>query len=152
MEPKGSLPCSRELSTGPYPEPDESSSYHPILFLLDPHLYYFHDFECDSWWGFGLVTGFNDHFNTQLITTLNHQSTQTSVLSLLQSPLVVSWQWLLTVEILQLHQPSLLFTDSLTTDYWLASSLVSDRTENTVPLLFFNCFHGNVFVCEGITQ
>jgi hypothetical protein len=31
MEPEGSLPCSQELSVGPYPEPDESSPYHPIL-------------------------------------------------------------------------------------------------------------------------
>jgi hypothetical protein len=28
MEPEGSLPYSQQLSTGPYPEPDQSSSYH----------------------------------------------------------------------------------------------------------------------------
>jgi hypothetical protein len=33
MEPEGSLSCSQEPSTGPYPEPDQSSPYHPILFL-----------------------------------------------------------------------------------------------------------------------
>jgi hypothetical protein len=33
MEPKGSLLCSQQLSTGPYPQPDRSSPYHPILSL-----------------------------------------------------------------------------------------------------------------------
>jgi hypothetical protein len=31
METQVSLPCSEEASTGPYPEPDQSSTYRPIL-------------------------------------------------------------------------------------------------------------------------
>jgi hypothetical protein len=42
MEPEGSLPCSQEPSTGPYPESDRSSPYHPIflrsIFILSNHL------------------------------------------------------------------------------------------------------------------
>jgi hypothetical protein len=34
MEPEGSLPCSQEATSGPYPEPDRSSPYHPILFKI----------------------------------------------------------------------------------------------------------------------
>jgi hypothetical protein len=30
MEPEDSLPCSQEPSTGPYPELDRRSPYHPI--------------------------------------------------------------------------------------------------------------------------
>jgi hypothetical protein len=33
MGPEGSLPCSQEPSTCPYPEPDESSPFYPSLFL-----------------------------------------------------------------------------------------------------------------------
>jgi hypothetical protein len=33
MEPEVSLPCSQESFTDPYPEPDESSPYHSILFF-----------------------------------------------------------------------------------------------------------------------
>jgi hypothetical protein len=36
IEPEGSLPCSQQLSTFSYPEPDRSSSHHPILSLQDP--------------------------------------------------------------------------------------------------------------------
>jgi hypothetical protein len=34
MEPEGSLLCSQEPSTGPYPQPDRSSPYHLILQAL----------------------------------------------------------------------------------------------------------------------
>jgi hypothetical protein len=33
MEHEGSLPCSQEPSNDSYPEPDQSSLYHPILSL-----------------------------------------------------------------------------------------------------------------------
>jgi hypothetical protein len=36
MQPEGLLPCSQEPYTDNYPEPDESSPYHPILALRDP--------------------------------------------------------------------------------------------------------------------
>jgi hypothetical protein len=36
MEPEDSLLCSQESSTGPYPEPGQSSPYDPILSVLDP--------------------------------------------------------------------------------------------------------------------
>jgi hypothetical protein len=36
MEPAGSLPYSQEPYTGPYPQPDESSPQHTILYLYDP--------------------------------------------------------------------------------------------------------------------
>jgi hypothetical protein len=32
-EPTGSLPCSQELSTGLYPDPDQFIAYHPITSL-----------------------------------------------------------------------------------------------------------------------
>jgi hypothetical protein len=33
MEPEGQLSLEQELVTDPYPEPDESGLYHPILFI-----------------------------------------------------------------------------------------------------------------------
>jgi hypothetical protein len=36
MESKNSLPSSQKSSTGLYPEPGESSPYHPILFFCGP--------------------------------------------------------------------------------------------------------------------
>jgi hypothetical protein len=40
MKPEGSLPCSQQPATGPYPELDESSPHTHTLFLLDPFKYY----------------------------------------------------------------------------------------------------------------
>jgi hypothetical protein len=34
--PEGVLPISQEPASGPYPEPDQSSQYHPTSFLYDP--------------------------------------------------------------------------------------------------------------------
>jgi hypothetical protein len=33
IEPEVSLLCAQDSSSGPYPKPDKSSPYHPILFL-----------------------------------------------------------------------------------------------------------------------
>jgi hypothetical protein len=34
MEPEGSVPCSQDPATGPYPEPDESGPHHDIVSTL----------------------------------------------------------------------------------------------------------------------
>jgi hypothetical protein len=39
MEPEGSLPRPQEPSTGPYPEPDQSSPHHPILYRINTCTY-----------------------------------------------------------------------------------------------------------------
>jgi hypothetical protein len=69
--------------------------------------------------------GFIDHFSTRLVTTFNYSAIanlhtlQITIVhakysqSDVSSP-VVHWYWLLTAGILQLHRPSLLFTDYLT--------------------------------------
>ena len=40
MEPKGSLPYSKEPTTCPYPQPDQSSPCSPIPFLENPFQYF----------------------------------------------------------------------------------------------------------------
>jgi hypothetical protein len=40
VEPEGLLPRSQELSTGPYPEPDQPSPYHPILSKIHFNIIY----------------------------------------------------------------------------------------------------------------
>jgi hypothetical protein len=96
--------------------------------------------------------GFIDHLYTQLVTTGNYSATvnvhnlhstitPASVLSLLQSPLSVSWQRILTQELqhshcnctLQIsiqHIKSLLFTTGLSTLNWTRCHLFS---------IIFNC-------------
>jgi hypothetical protein len=58
-------------------------------------------FLSKSLWGFGFDIGFTDHLYTHdsWLYFTNHWHTQTSVLRLLQSPLAVSWQWILTQEL-----------------------------------------------------
>jgi hypothetical protein len=40
MEPERSLPCSQESFTDPYPEPDQSNRYHPILCKIHFNIVY----------------------------------------------------------------------------------------------------------------
>jgi hypothetical protein len=51
---------------------------------------YCYDFRVPIY-GFGLVIGFNLHVYNSLLYFTNHYHTQTSALSLLQSPLAVAW-------------------------------------------------------------
>jgi hypothetical protein len=38
MEPEGSLPCTQEPSTRPYPEADGANPYHPILYTIHSNI------------------------------------------------------------------------------------------------------------------
>jgi hypothetical protein len=49
IEPAGSLPCSQEPSTSPYPEPDQSNSYHPILCRVLYYHQYPYSLVSDIW-------------------------------------------------------------------------------------------------------
>jgi hypothetical protein len=49
MEPEGSLPCSQELSTGPYPKPDRSNIQCPICIPLLTHSCYMPRPSHPSW-------------------------------------------------------------------------------------------------------
>jgi hypothetical protein len=42
MEPEGSISCLKVLSTGPYPEPDQSISYHHTLSLQTQYYSYYY--------------------------------------------------------------------------------------------------------------
>jgi hypothetical protein len=48
MEPEGSIPCSQEPSTGPYPQPYQSNPHYPILLLLSYMENCFSDAGCVS--------------------------------------------------------------------------------------------------------
>jgi hypothetical protein len=141
------------------------------------NLFHIVTWRSDYKWGFGLEIRFIYHFNTRLVTTLtysvipnfhtlqittahtkyfqssstshflskdlnNGDSSTTSTKSSLHG---LPYNWLK------------LFANWLCYN-WLTSRPVSvitsrlGQTENTGVILLLKCFHGNVFVCEGVTQ
>jgi len=49
MEPEGSLPRSQQPATGPYPDPDESSSQSPYIFKILFDIIFPCTFVCNEW-------------------------------------------------------------------------------------------------------
>jgi hypothetical protein len=54
MEPEGSLPCSQEPSTFPYPEPDQSSPYRTILSKIHFNIIRLHITNFILCWGMNI--------------------------------------------------------------------------------------------------
>jgi hypothetical protein len=116
--------------------------------------------------GFGMEIIFIDHFNTQLVNTINYiaifhifQITTAHAKSFLVCCLFTSRSLVtaLTVGVIQPHRPSFLFTDSFY-KWLLIPQPVSVITSRHGPcrkyrsFLYFSRFRGNVFVCEGVTR
>jgi hypothetical protein len=89
----------------------------PLCLAMGVHVTIHHNilsrFRGDYRRSFGLGLWFTDHINTWLIIPFtDHWHTQTSVLILLQSPLAVSWQRILTQELnslTELHTPNITY-------------------------------------------
>jgi hypothetical protein len=95
MEPKDSLPCLQEPSTGPYPEQDQSSPYH--LFILSTH-------PCPDYPSglspCGFPTSNNSNIHAMCLVNLNLLNSTNliklgSEYKLWSSPLCSFLQWLL---------------------------------------------------------